>query len=42
MKDYVSGSMEWNMGLDGGLKCRDYLIVPDVDNIRKDILEEAH
>ena len=33
---------EWSIGTDGALKCRDRLCVPDIDNLRKDILDEAH
>ena len=33
---------DWNIGRDGGLKFKNRLIVPNTDDIRKDILEEAH
>ena len=34
--------IEWNIGLDGSLRCWNCFIMPDVDNIRKDILDEDH
>ena len=33
---------EWSIGTDGALKCRGRLCVPDIGNLRKDILDEAH
>ena len=33
---------DWNIGGDGGLRLKNRLVVPNTDDIRKDILEEAH
>ena len=33
---------EWSISSDGALKCRNRLCVPDIDHLRKDILDEAH
>ena len=33
---------EWSISPDGVLKCRNRLCVPDIDHLRKDILDEAH
>ena len=35
-------SVDWSVGSDGGLRFKNRLIVPDVDDIRRDILEKAH
>ena len=33
---------DWNIGGDGELRLKNRLVVPNTDDIRKDILEEAH
>ena len=33
---------EWSINSDGVLKCRNRLCVPDINHLRKDILDEAH
>ena len=33
---------EWSIGLDGELRCRTRLCVPDMGGLRQDILDEAH
>ena len=33
---------EWSVGSDGGFRCSNRLCVPDVEDLRKDILDEAH
>ena len=33
---------DWNIGSDRGLRFKNWLIVPDMYDIMKDILEEAH
>ena len=33
---------DWSIGSDGGLRLKNRLIMPNADDIRKDILEEAH
>ena len=32
----------WSIGSDGGFRYKNLLVVPETDNIKKHILEEAH
>ncbi|KAF5207771.1 Transposon tf2-9 polyprotein, partial [Thalictrum thalictroides] len=32
----------WSVGVDGGLRYRDRLCVPDKDGLRKNVMDEAH
>ena len=33
---------EWNIGTDGGFRCKNRLCVPNNEGLRKEILDEAH
>ena len=35
-------SEEWSIGSDGALKYKNRLCVPNIDHLRKDLLDEAH
>ena len=41
-KASVKEPEEWSVGSDGGFRCRNRLCVPDLEDLRKDILDEAH
>ena len=41
-KTVAKDPADWNIGRDGGLRLKNRLVVPNADEIKKDIPEEAH